>query len=586
MGYLNLVGSFIYKEPLFRTKLAALASNDAQLKTDSWAQNTKCLFFQPTVPSGWTQDVSQNDKAIRVVGPTGGGGSGGSQALSSTITLAHSHTLPTPTAGSHTHAYPNHTHLCGTAVNVRSSNNVFAADGSFFLTLYSESGGSANITELTATLATPGALTLSTQADHNHGAVGSSLTNFVFAYCDVIVGTRNAPGGTYVDLTSQWHTGDIINFDPFASYAANDSYNNGNLMPAGSIMIFGQPAAPTGWTKISSINDRMLRIVSGVGGGSGGTQLVSSGVSLAHTHSLASVADHTHSFPAHTHNLGTAGSVSGALVANGSYAYVQDSIAGGGLMAQCEQTLGLPTSAVTVYKSRSLNTGGGNTDAQGGHTHSIVSQLADFTLSYVDVIQCSKDSTGAPYTYTDYTAEFAWKKLVTYQRLNTLAKNDAYVQYHTTPVGTQTFFFMASPPAGWTKLTAQNDIALRMVSGGSGGSVGGGSHTVSSNIPLAHTHTVVGQLDHTHSISHIHALDTGTQTIVRANTVLVQGSGRVCASNTGAGSSAPGVLMNNTSNPPTEVLAVAGAHDHGGVTDSQLTDVSLAYVDVIWCSKS
>lgn len=63
---------------------------------------TKMAFFQSAVPTGWTQDTSQNDKALRVVSGTGGG-SGGSLAVSSANTgnytlleadiPAHTHTI-------------------------------------------------------------------------------------------------------------------------------------------------------------------------------------------------------------------------------------------------------------------------------------------------------------------------------------------------------------------------------------------------------------------------------------------------------------------------------------------------------------
>ncbi len=584
MGYLNLVGSFVYKEPLFRSKLDALAENDAQLKTDGWAQNTKTLFYQAAVPTGWTQDVSQNDKAIRVVGSTGGGVSGGSTALSSTITLSHTHSLATPAQGGHTHAYSNHTHICGTPGTVKDANTVVANNGGF-LYAYGETGGATLITELTATLGSPGALTLSTQADHNHGTPSTSLTDFSFAYCDVIIGTKNAPSGVYTDLTSYWHTGDKADFDPFSQYAANDAYNLANLMPSGSIMIFGQPSAPVGWTKNISLTDRMLRVVSGAGAGTGGTALLSSGITLSHTHTLTPIVDHTHTIPNHTHTLTNAGSVSTAVVANASYGYIQDSVAGGGALAFCDQVLGLPTSPTTVYKPTSTGTGGTNTGAAGGHTHVLPNALADFTLAYVDVIKCSKDSVGADFAYTDLTAEFAWKKLISYQRLNNLAKNDSYIEFHTTPTATEAFFYMSSPPTGWTKDTSQHDKALRMVDGSSGGSPGGGSQLLSMTISLAHTHSVPGQLDHTHTMDHTHTLDSGTQTIVRAGFVVLQGHGRL-ATGSPTGASNAGVFFNKTSGVPPEAMVAAGAHDHGGTTDSQLTDVTLAYADVIWCSKN
>lgn len=584
MGYLNLVGSFVYKEPLFRSKLDALAENDAQLKIDGWVQNTKTLFYQASAPAGWTQDVSQNDKAIRVVGSIGGAGSGGSKVLSSTISLAHTHTLATPSQGGHTHTYSDHTHPLGVPVTARVSDSVIA-DNAGYLYAFAESGGTTSISELKSSLATAGALILSTQADHNHGTPSTSLTDFVFAYCDVIIATKNAAVGTYTDLTTYWHTGDKIDFDPFTAYANNDAYNLGNLMPAGSLMIFAQPAAPIGWTKNISLNDRMLRIVSGAGGGSGGSALLSSGVTLAHSHNLTAVADHSHSYPGHTHHMTTGASITVAIPAAAGYGYIQDGIGGGGGLAFPDQVLGLSSSPVTVYKSQSSTFAGSNTSADAGHTHIMPAALADFTLAYVDVIKCSKDSIGAPYSYTDMTAEFAWKKLVSYQRLNNLAANDEYIQYHTTPTNTQAFFYMASPPSGWTKNTTQHDKALRMVDGSSGGTPGGGAQLLSSVIPLAHLHSVPAQADHLHTINHTHTLDSGTQNVVRTGFALVEGHGRI-ATGSPVGAAAPGFSFSKNSLNPTEPIVAAGGHDHGGTTDSQLTDITLAYVDVIWCSKN
>jgi hypothetical protein len=43
------------------------------------------------------------------------------------------------------------------------------------------------------------------------------------------------------------------------------------LLPQGSVKLFYQAAAPTGWTQNTSHNDKALRCVSGTGGGSGGS---------------------------------------------------------------------------------------------------------------------------------------------------------------------------------------------------------------------------------------------------------------------------------------------------------------------------
>ncbi len=67
----------------------------------------------------------------------------------------------------------------------------------------------------------------------------------------------------------------------------------GTLIPTGTVMCFFQAAAPTGWTQVTTQNDRVLRVVSSAGGGSGGSINTSTG--LAHTHTVNS---HTHTTPA------------------------------------------------------------------------------------------------------------------------------------------------------------------------------------------------------------------------------------------------------------------------------------------------
>lgn len=44
------------------------------------------------------------------------------------------------------------------------------------------------------------------------------------------------------------------------------------IFPSGTYWVFYQAAAPTGWTKQTTHDNKALRLVSGTGGGSGGTQ--------------------------------------------------------------------------------------------------------------------------------------------------------------------------------------------------------------------------------------------------------------------------------------------------------------------------
>jgi hypothetical protein len=46
-------------------------------------------------------------------------------------------------------------------------------------------------------------------------------------------------------------------------------------MPSGTVVPFFQASAPVGWTQVTAQNDKLIRVVSGSGGGSGGTNAFS-----------------------------------------------------------------------------------------------------------------------------------------------------------------------------------------------------------------------------------------------------------------------------------------------------------------------
>jgi hypothetical protein len=51
----------------------------------------------------------------------------------------------------------------------------------------------------------------------------------------------------------------------------NSAWAEAGSFPTGTVMVFYQAAAPTGWTKLTTQNDKALRVVSGAGGVAGGT---------------------------------------------------------------------------------------------------------------------------------------------------------------------------------------------------------------------------------------------------------------------------------------------------------------------------
>jgi len=133
-------------------------------------------------------------------------------------------------------------------------------------------------------------------------------------------------------------------------------------LPSGTAMLFAQTAAPTGWTKSTTHNDKALRVVSGTAS-SGGTTAFSS-VFTARTITTANMPAHTHGVtdPGHTHQI--AFKIGGG--GPGSYEELQNSPSTG------SYTSGSSTTGITI------NSAGSGT-------------AMDFAVQYVDVIIATKD---------------------------------------------------------------------------------------------------------------------------------------------------------------------------------------------------
>lgn len=136
--------------------------------------------------------------------------------------------------------------------------------------------------------------------------------------------------------------------------------------PSGTKLIFPQASAPTGWTQDTSQNDKALRVVSGSGGGSGGTNGLSSANTGGHTLTSAEVPNHGHTIadPGHTHAVNN----NNETPTGPPY----------GLIAHAAASTGSVTSAYTGVTVNNTTGGGGS------HSHPLA-------LAYVDVIVCSKN---------------------------------------------------------------------------------------------------------------------------------------------------------------------------------------------------
>lgn len=214
----------------------------------------------------------------------------------------------------------------------------------------------------------------------------------------------------------------------------------GNLIPPGSKMLFYQASAPAGWTKLTTDNNKTLRVVSGSGGGSGGTNSFTSAFaersvpvpthnhnansgnqSANHTHGGEAVtanANHNHggntNFANAYHNHGiNSGAANGNFLTGinwskgdfdsdgrkeaitnisynkGGVGYAQQNVQG----ANAVHSHGLSIGSANAPHQHNLSINAQNAD----HQHSITVDPAgnvnnmDFRVQYIDVIVCRKD---------------------------------------------------------------------------------------------------------------------------------------------------------------------------------------------------
>lgn len=135
-------------------------------------------------------------------------------------------------------------------------------------------------------------------------------------------------------------------------------------VPSGSVVLFFQASAPTGYTQVVTQNDKALRVVSGTGGGTGGSTAFSTVFSQSATGAT------TLSTSTVPHGTYTSNYNGGSGNGTAPFTAVSDA-AGDGVMSSSAGSIS--TSVVTDGNSG------------GSHTHPISLQL-----QYIDIILCSK----------------------------------------------------------------------------------------------------------------------------------------------------------------------------------------------------
>ena len=130
---------------------------------------------------------------------------------------------------------------------------------------------------------------------------------------------------------------------------------------AGTLMLFQQTAAPTGWTKVTTQNDKALRVVSGTASTGGSVAFTTAFASQAVAGTVGSTTLTTTQMPAHTHTILPGGAVA---------------FAGG-----CGANNGYTTSGSNT----------GSAGSGGSHNHTFTGTAINLAVQYVDVIIASKN---------------------------------------------------------------------------------------------------------------------------------------------------------------------------------------------------
>jgi hypothetical protein len=168
-------------------------------------------------------------------------------------------------------------------------------------------------------------------------------------------------------MTQAYNLSQFANFLNSSGQVSAAGLQAGVTLASGTVSLFYQSAAPTGWTQVTSLNDYALRLVSSSGGTTGGTTAFSTvfaNQTVSGSGTIGATTLTTTQMPSHTHGV--------------------DYYANNG-----------PTPAVGSANTQSLN-GTQDTSSVGGgasHTHSFTGVGSTITLNvrYANIILCSKN---------------------------------------------------------------------------------------------------------------------------------------------------------------------------------------------------
>lgn len=160
-------------------------------------------------------------------------------------------------------------------------------------------------------------------------------------------------------------------------------------LPAGTVMLFVQTSAPTGWTKSTAHDNKALRVVSGAASSGGSVAFTTAFASQAVTGTVASYTLTTADIPSHNHTATSSVTDSGHTHSYTAPAIGGAAVSAGGIPIATAGTQGGTTGSSTT--GITVSTSIGNTGGGGGHSHGFSAPNINLAVQYVDVIIATKN---------------------------------------------------------------------------------------------------------------------------------------------------------------------------------------------------
>ena len=155
-----------------------------------------------------------------------------------------------------------------------------------------------------------------------------------------------------------------------------------DAFPSGTVLVFAQTAAPTGWTKSTTHNDKALRVVSGSASSGGSVAFTTAFASQAVAGTVGDTTLTSSQIPSHTHTASVTDP-------GHSHTLIMTAGAGSGGTGYGGNPNGGPFQTGSSYTGISVSissTGGGSS-----HTHSFTGTAINLAVQYVDVILATKN---------------------------------------------------------------------------------------------------------------------------------------------------------------------------------------------------